>query len=328
VDLCSGEVLRGEIRSGDEHGFTLASPLLGTITLPLDKVAGLRFLLRLAQMAEPPDLRAAEATDVVHLAGGDRLACTIESFSDRGVRVESATHERLEVAYARMTALRVMSEPAKKGRDTLVMAVLRDGSQVTGAAPTLAEGRLRLRSVSGFEANAALTDVVAAHVLSDRFSYLSDVAASRTEVNPFWKPVAGDPVVLYAPRMDRSFTGRSLRCGGKAWVKGVGVHSGTALTWDLAGGFSQFRAAVGVDDGAGPLGAVVFEVEVDGKAVWSSGLVRAAGTEGRGKAGPVDVPPVDVKGAKSLTLRVLSGDAEDPWPVADEADWLGAMLVR
>ena len=35
----------------------------------------------------------------------------------------------------------------------------------------------------------------------------------------------------------------------------------------------------GLDDGAGPLGGVVFQVLVDGKEVWNSGFVRPAGTQ-------------------------------------------------
>jgi hypothetical protein len=186
-----------------------------------------------------------------------------------------------------------------------------------------------MKSVSGFAVNAALTDVVAAHVVSDRFAYLSDLPAAKVEVTPFWKTVAGDPAVLYAPRMDRSFTGRALRCGGRAWVKGIGVYSGTSMTWNLDGKFSEFRTSAGLDDGAGPLGGVVFELLVDGQVKWTSGYLRGASiAQGHGKPSPAAAPHLDVKGAKTLTLRVAAGDAEDPWPVSDEADWLGAILVR
>jgi hypothetical protein len=329
VDLATGETILGEIKGGDEHGFTLASPLLGNVVMPLDRLADVRFLQRLALIPEPPDLHAAEKTDVLHLSGGDRLACTIESFSAKAVTVESATGEKVHVAYDRITAMRVTGDAGKRPQGTLLVAVLRDGSQTIGSAPAVRDGRLKMRSLAGFDVEAALTDIVAAHVVSDRFAYLSDVPASKLDVTPFWKSVAGDPNVLYAPRMDRSFTGRPLRCGGRTWVKGIGVYSGTSMTWALDGRFSEFRATAGLDDGAGPLGGVVFEVLVDGEVKWTSGYLRgAASAEGHGKPSPAVAPRLDVKGAKSLTLRVLPGDADEPWPVADEADWLGAMLVR
>ena len=327
VDLGSGEILFGEIRGGSEKGFTLASPLLGTVFVTLDHVADIRFLRRLSQLPEAPDLHAHEESDVVHLAG-DRIACTVQSFSDKAVTVETTNGEKVPVAYERIMALRVMTDPPKTPKGTLLVAVLRDGSQVIGSGPTVKDGRLRMKSVCGFSVDAAVADVVAAHAISDRFVYLSDLAPQSKEVTPFWKTVAGDPNVLYAPRMDASFAGRALRSGGRSWVKGIGAYSGTTMTWDLAGKFSEFRASAGIDDGAGPLGGVVFEVLVDGVSKWTSGFVRASSADGRGKPSPVEVPRIAVKGAKTLTLRVLPGDSEDPWPIADEADWLGAMLVR
>src|SRR5262245_21784662 len=328
VDLATGETLFGQIRGGDAHGVKIASPLLGDVVVAIDRLHAIRFLRRLSQMPEAPDLRAPETTDVVHLLGGDRMACTVESFSDRALNVESSSGEKTPVAYDRITALRVLGDAGKRPAGTLLVVVLRDGTEVIGASPSAADGKLRMNSAAGFQVEASLTDVVAAHVLSERFVYLSDVPAATTEVTPFWKPVAGDPAVLYAPRMDRSFGGRPLKCGGRAWVKGLGVYSGTSQTWALDGKYAEFRGFVGLDDGAGAMGGVVFEVLVDGKSRWKSEFVRAAAGEGRGVPGPVAVPKIDLKGATSLTLRVLSGDSEDPWPIADEADWLGAMLLR
>lgn len=327
VDLAGGETLYGEIKSGDAQNVVLASPLLGDVKVSIDRLTAVRFLKLLSQMPEPPDLRAAESTDVVHLDNGDRMNCTVESFAAKAVMVQTSGGEKTPVAYERVTAVRINGDAAKRPAGTLLVAVLRDGSQAIGAAPAVKEGRLKMKSVSGFDVDAALADVVAAYALSDRVAYLSDLPA-KTDVQPFWKPVAGDPNVLYAPRMDRSFLGRPLKCGGRAWVKGLGVYSGTSMTWQLDGRFSEFRTSAGLDDGAGPLGGVVFEVVVDGQTKWTSGFVRPAAADGRGKPSPLAAPRVDVKGAKTLTLRVLSGDAEDPWPIADEADWLGAMLVR
>lgn len=328
VDLATGESLVGEIKAGDERGLTLSSPLLGDLRIPIDRMASIRFMRRLTEVPEPPDLRADDETDVVHLVNGDRLTCTVHGFGPKSVEVETAGGEKIDVAYERMTALRVLGDAGKRPAGTLLVVVLRDGSQTIGAAPSVKDGRLRMRSVGGFDVDASLADVVAAHVLSDRFVYLSDLPAAKTEVKPFWKTVAGDPAVLYAPRADRSFTGRPLVSGGRTWVKGLGVFSGTSMTWDLGGKFTEFRSSAGLDDRAGPLGGVVFEVLVDGQSKWKSPFLRAAGTDARGTASPVTLPRIDVKGATTLTLRVHSGDADDPWPVADEADWLGAMLVR
>ncbi len=327
VDLWSGEVLHGEISTGDDKTLTVAAPLLGKVAVPLEQLAGVRFLHRLAQVADPPDLRSVPDADVLHLAGGDRVVCTVESFGATGVTYAAAGSPKREVAYDALTALRLIAAPPPKPTGTAVVAVLRDATRLVGSAPTVAEGRLRLRSVSEFDASVMLADVIAIHVLSDAVAYLSDLP-SEVVVKPFWETVAGKPEVLYAPHMDRSYLGGPLRSGGRTWVKGIGVYAGTSLTWDLGGRWSELRTWAGIDDATGPLGSVVFEVLVDGESKWKSDLVLRDGERGRGTAGPVDAGRIPLAGAKRLTLRVAPGDAEDPYPIQDHADWLGAMLVR
>lgn len=328
LQLWSGERLPGAVREGDDEAVTLETALAGRLRIALDHLAGIRFPARLGEADEPPDLGAAAQTDVVHLTGGDRFLGTVQRFSRDGIVLATEGGSEFPVPFERMTALQLVAAQAPAIEGTTLDVALRDGMRVKGTNPRVAGGRLSVHSVSGFDVEVALTDVVAAHVLSPRVCYLSDLAPTSTVVVPFWKPVAGDPAVLYAPRMDRSFSGRALRSGGQGWLKGIGVFGGTTLTWDLAGGYREFRTWTGLDDGAGPLGRVVFEVLVDGERRWTSGLLRPAGTEGRGAAGPVDAGRIDVTGAKTLTLRVLTGDDEDPYPVQDEADWLGALLLR
>jgi len=329
VDLWSGESVRGEYRGGDGDTLAVESPLLGALRIPVESVAGVRFLLRLSQAAEPPDLRSRKESDVVHLAGGDQFNATLETFGTASVRFVGQRKEPIEVPLERLTAIRLLDESAAAQRPARALsAALRDGSRVVGGEPRLAESKLRMRSPSGFDVECALADVIAVQVVSPAFAWLSDVEPSATEVKPFWEPVAGDPAVLFAPRRDQSFSGRPLRCGGRVWLDGLGVFSGTSMTWKLDGAWREFRTAAGIDDGAGRLGGVVFRVLVDGKEAWNSGFVRAAGSSGRGREGPVRCPPVSLEGAKTLTLQVLAGDDEDPWPVQDEADWLGALVVR
>jgi hypothetical protein len=76
---------------------------------------------------------------------------------------------------------------------------------------------------------------------------------------------------------------------------------------------------VGVDD-SGPKGAVEFEVLLDGKRAWRSGVVRplAPGAE------PLAIPPIDVSKAKTLSLVVHAGPGDD---VQDFADFVKAALL-
>jgi len=328
LDLWSGEVLHGRLEGGDDESITLQSALLGKVEVALDSLAGVRFLARLAREAEPPDLTSDEADDVVHITQGDRITGSVERFTKAGVLAASGGQKPTLVPYSRVTAVRLAKFEPKTPEGTALDVVLRDGTRLTGVDPQLDDQHLVLASFSGFKARVRLRDVVAMHVRSDAFTYVSDLEPSSLEVKPFWKMAAGDPAVLYAPRMDRAFSGRPLACGGRTWTKGVGVFGGTTLSYDLDGKFKEFRAAAGLDDAAGDLGGVVFEVLVDGKMRWTSGFVRPSGRAGRGTAGPVDVGRIPLKGAQVLTLRVTSGDKQDPYPIQDEADWLGAMLVK
>ncbi len=338
LDLWSGEEVRGQITAGDDRFVSLRSPLLGTVRVEVDAIAGVRFLRRLAEVAEPPDLRSQPDVDVVHLVGGDRVNCTVVSIGADALECATSGDDSLDVPYEKITAFRLQPYETESADGRLATAVLRDGTRLMCRAPAVAEGRLTLASLSGFDVDAALDDVVAIHIAGAAYRYLSDLEAPEIEIKPFWKPVAGDPVSLYAPRLDRAFSGGRLTVGGGTWLKGIGVYSGTSLTWQLDGEYSEFRTSVGIDDAAGDLGSVVFEILVDGKRRWRSELVRAAAARvpgaddadhaGRAQRGAVDAGRLDVSGAKTLTLRVLAGNDEEPYPIQDEADWLGAMLVR
>lgn len=331
LDLWTGETLLGELRGGDPESVEVETQLLGRVKVTIERLAAVRFLQRLAQAAEPPDLRPRKDADVVHLVGGDAFGGTLESFGAKSLRSVTAQKDVVEPGYEKVVAVTLMDDDG--GREAPAAAgslriALRDGTRVAGRAARVEGGHLVATSPSGFAVRCALTDVVALQVASGRFAFLSDLPVATTAVKPVWEVAAGDPAVLFAPRLDQSFSGRPLRCGGRAWLDGIGVFSGTTLTWNLDGRYREFRTAAGLDDGAGPGGGVVFQVLVDGKEVWNSGFVRPARSHGRGAASPVTCPRIPLEGAKTLSLVVLAGDAEDPYPVQDEADWLGPIVVR
>jgi alpha-galactosidase len=120
-----------------------------------------------------------------------------------------------------------------------------------------------------------------------------------------------------SPGASRSVDGNALSIGGTGFARGVGTHARGAIEVDLAGGASRFEASVGVDDEVfWGLGSVVFRVEVDGKTVFQSGVMR------RGmSAVPVSV---GLAGARRLRLVVENaGNGID----FDHADWADARVV-
>ncbi len=120
-----------------------------------------------------------------------------------------------------------------------------------------------------------------------------------------------------SPNAGKSVDGNPIKLHGVVYPHGIGTHARSEMLIDLKGTATRFVAMVGLDDErAVGDGSITFDVLVDGKKVFSSGVMRG-GMEPK-------LVSVDVTGAKKLLLRV--GDAEDGIS-NDHADWAGAMLA-
>jgi hypothetical protein len=108
-----------------------------------------------------------------------------------------------------------------------------------------------------------------------------------------------------------------LRIHDKHYTRGLGHHAPGEIVIDLNGEYEVFEAEVGVQWQSGNVGSVVFQVYVDGKKRFDSGVMRET-----------DAPKsvrVSVKGANELRLVVT--DAGDGI-TCDCANWAEARLVR
>jgi hypothetical protein len=108
-----------------------------------------------------------------------------------------------------------------------------------------------------------------------------------------------------------------LRIRDKHYTRGLGHHAPGEIVIDLNGEYEVFEAEVGVQWQSGNVGSVVFQVYVDGKKRFDSGVMRET-----------DAPKsvrVSVKGANELRLVVT--DAGDGI-TCDCANWAEARLVR
>ena len=123
------------------------------------------------------------------------------------------------------------------------------------------------------------------------------------------------------PEVDRSNggaaagDGHALALRGQVFDHGLGVHSPSAQTFALPGGYSRLTATVGVDDEVGGRGSVVFQAYLDGRLVYRSPVLT-------GRSAPLPVT-VGVTGGRSLRLVVTgAGDGT----AYDHADWADARL--
>lgn len=108
--------------------------------------------------------------------------------------------------------------------------------------------------------------------------------------------------------------GNAITLNGVEYSRGLGVHANSTVTYNLEGKYERFLSDIGVDDEVGNSGSVTFTVLLDGKQIYTSGLMN-----GTSANKSIDV---SVVGGKQLTLTV-SQDADNG---QDHASWGGARL--
>ncbi|MBV9864948.1 MAG: NPCBM/NEW2 domain-containing protein [Abitibacteriaceae bacterium] len=119
-----------------------------------------------------------------------------------------------------------------------------------------------------------------------------------------------------SPHKALSVDNHPLKIKDVDYAHGIGTHAESDMAIDLKGGATRFTAQVGVDEEKVGHGSVTFEVFVDGKQAFNSGVMH-------GGDAPKAVS-VDLTGAKRLVLHV--GDGDDGID-SDHADWADAMLI-
>ena len=119
-----------------------------------------------------------------------------------------------------------------------------------------------------------------------------------------------------APQPDRNLSGKPITLKGVLYPHGLGVHAESEIGIDLKGAATRFVAMAGVDDETRGKGSVRFQIWVDDRDAFDSGVLRGG-----------DAPKLvdlDLAGARRMDVLVSdAGDGND----SDMADWAGAMFV-
>ncbi len=118
------------------------------------------------------------------------------------------------------------------------------------------------------------------------------------------------------PQANKSVGGNLLKIGDVAFEHGVGTHAVSDFRIRLRGRADSFTAQVGVDAETGKRGTITFEVWVDGKKKWSSGVMK-------GGQAP---KPCSVSLAGAAEMNLVVGDADDGIDF-DHADWGDAVIT-
>ena len=222
------------------------------------------------------------------------------------------SHQPSAVSHQRNGSLR----QDRASREAKNFAIgLHDGSLVFAKSFLADEKNLAIELANGTKLNGGtVEDIVGIQSLDGRIVYLSDLEGADYRGTPYL-------TIQWPYTRDRNVLGDPIVVRGKLYLKGIGMHSASRLTYRFDDAYRRFDSAVAVDDSAQDRGSVTFGVYVlrDGKwgEAYKSGIVR-------GGEAPQPVS-VDLKGARGLTLTVDFADRGDE---LDHAVWLDARLVR
>jgi len=313
--LADGGYLPAAVLGADKMEISVDSARMGPLKLRLDSLAGIVFRPPPypAELDALLDRMARESgqADRVVLDNGDEVAGLIETLQSDKLTIE-ANLRPVEVAVRRVVALVfnpvLRQQPASQAGGAWIG--LSDGARLLAVRPQLQGDSLQWATLSGAKWKAAGKDLVFFMPRAGRAVFLSDLRPNEYRFLPYLE-------TKWPYKIDRNVTGGQLRCGGRLYLKGLGVHSAARLSYRLDRPWKRFQAEVGIDDSTGGLGSVGFRVFVDGKQKYGSPPVRGGM--------PPQALSIDLVGAKQLDLVVDYGEAGD---VMDRADWLNARLVK
>jgi hypothetical protein len=141
-------------------------------------------------------------------------------------------------------------------------------------------------------------------------AYLTDFQINSSTNG--WGPVEIDQSNGEQPAGD----GKTLTLNGTTYARGLGVHAGSNVLYNLLGNYSTFSAVIGVDDEVGNNGSVIFQVYADSVKVYESAVLT-------GSQGGVPIS-VNIAGAQQLRLVVTDAGNGNAF---DHADWADAKLT-
>lgn len=328
--LVDGSVLAAHVLASDETKLNVESDWFGSLAIPLELIGGVLYhppidMRRrdrmLDELREPGGRNGAESSaaddeqprnsDLLILENGDRLAGTITGIDETKAALETQTGP-VSVEMERIVAIRfnpsLLSPIRPRGFRCLVG--FSDGSLLTVSELIADERETELSLSCALELKTEAGAVRFLQPLGGAAVYLSDLTSESYRHVPYL-------TLAWPYALDASVSGSRLRAGGRLYVKGIGMHSASRLTYRLDKPYRRFETELAVDDETAGRGSVVFRIFVDNREAYRSPVIR-------GRMPPVPVS-VDVRNGKRLSLIVDFAERGDE---LDHADWLDARLVK
>ncbi len=251
--------------------------------------------------------------DILKLIDGGRLTGELQASGDEGFVIATSVGA-VTVAPDRVRSLALNSAlvSATPSPAEHVLVTLRDGSWLTCSELRLMpEGSFSTRTAFGAEFQFEAGLIAQLDFFGDRVQILSQSSPIRESIVRYIGP---GPLT----QVNRNVRGGFLQLRDREYPRGLGMLSGTSATWRLTDRDRRFQVQIGLDDRSAGGGSVEFIIELDGRMLFSSGLVRGADP-------PISVGPLDIAGGSELTLRVAFGEFGNS---RDFANWCHPLLLH
>jgi hypothetical protein len=314
-----GGLLVAELSALDKDMLRGDSELFGKLSLNVSALAGI--------LIRPPGdrvkrdslvgslLAPQRESDRIILDNGDELTGIIEAISNHSIAV-ATNGSRVDVELTRVAAISFSGEQLAVTRPASRYYFLgfADGSRLTTESLTADAKELNFVS-NGATFKSRVSTLIALQCFGAPLVYLSDLAELSFKHVPYLQ-------LAWPLKKDTNVLGQPLRVTGKRYLKGLGMHTASRVTYKLAEPCRAFQAELAIDDSAQGKGSAVCSVFVDdGSGKWQP---KYTSPVIRGGESPVPVR-IDLTGVKAISLLTDFADRGDE---LDHVDWLNARLVQ
>jgi hypothetical protein len=314
-----GGLMVAELTELDKDTLRGESELFGKLSLNVSSLVGIVVRPpgdRVKRDALIASLMAPQReSDRVVLDNGDELTGIVDAISDRSLAVVNAG-SRIDLELARVAAVSFSGEQAaitKPGSRYLMLGFV-DGSRLITESFSADLKVLEFMS-NGAHLKSRASSLVALQCFGEPLTFLSDLEALSFKHVPYLQ-------LAWPLKKDANVVGRPLRVASKRYLKGLGMHTASRVTYKLVHPCREFQAELAIDDSAGGGGSAVCSIFVDdGSGKWqpkyTSPIIR-----GGNQPLPVHL---DLTGVKAISLLTDFADRGDE---LDHVDWLNARLVQ